>query len=443
MARPHYPTADRLDVVDVLHGREVADPYRWLEDAADPRTVACSRAQDALCRAHLDALPGRERLAERLTELLGAGSVGTPAWRGGRAFWTRRDPGQEHAVLRCLDADGSERVLLDPAVVDPSGTTTLDTWSPSKEGARIAHQLSTGGDEESLLRVVDVASGELLDGPIDRCRYSPVAWVPGGEELFYVRRLPPSEVPAGEEQFHRRVYRHRVGTPTDDDVEVWGAGLDPTNYYGCSVSLDGRWLLVTASAGTAPRDDVWLFDLTAPDAAPAEVQVGVDARCAVWVGRDGRLWLLTDRDAPRGRLCVADPSSPAAWTTVLAEDPEAVLEDVELLDGDDGPVLAVLRTRHAVSELSLHDLGGRLLSEVQLPGVGSVGGLSAPVEGGPHVWLAYTDATTPARVLRLDVRDGALDVWADPPGAVEVHGVQAQVLEATSADGTTMRMQVL
>ena len=443
MAPRDYPPADRLDVVDVLHGREVADPYRWLEDAADPRTVTWSAGQDALCRAHLDALPGRDRLADRLTELLQAGSVGTPAWRGGRAFWTRRDPGQEHAVLRCRDADGTERVLLDPAAVDPTGATTLDTWSPSKEGTRLAHQLSTGGDEESLLRVVDVATGELLDGPIDRCRYSPVAWVPGGEELFYVRRLPPSQVPAGEEQFHRRVYRHRVGTSTDDDVEVWGDGLDPTNYYGCSVSLDGRWLVVTASAGTAPRDDVWLFDLTAPDAPPAEVQVGADARCAAWVGRDGRLWLLTDRDAPRGRLCTADPTSPGAWTTVVDEDAEAVLEDVELLDGDDGPVLAVLRTRHAVSELSLHDLDGGLVREVPLPGVGSVGGLSAPADGGPHAWLGYTDSVTPTRVLRLDVRDGALGVWAEPSGRVAVDGVHAQVLEATSADGTTVRMQVL
>ena len=443
MPRPDYPPAERLDVLDVLHGREVADPYRWLEDADDPRAVAWSQAQDALCRAHLDALPGRDRLADRLTELLQAGSVGTPAWRGGRPFWTRREPGQEHAALRCLDPGGAERVLLDPADVDPSGATTVDTWSPSKEGTRLAHQLSTGGDEESVLRVVDVATGELLDGPIDRCRYSPVAWVPGGDELFYVRRLPPSQVPDGEEQFHRRVYRHRVGTPTDDDVEVWGAGLDPTNYYGCSVSLDGRWLVVTASAGTAPRDDVWLFDLTAPGAPPAEVQVGVDARCAAWVGRDGRLWLLTDRDAPRGRLCVADPTAPTAWTTLLAEDAEAVLEDVELLDGDSGPVLAVLRTRHAVSELAVHDLAGGRLREVPLPGVGSVGGLSAPVDGGPHVWLGYTDATTPTRVLRVDVRDDAVEVWAEPPGTVEVPGVHAQVMTATSADGTTVRMQVL
>ena len=432
------PAAPRLDLVEVLHGREVADPYRWLEDAAAPEVRQWSAAQDRLVRAHLDVLPGRERLGRRLEELLATGAVGTPAWRGGRSFWTRRAPGQEHAVLLTRDADGAERVLLDPAALDPSGTTTLDAWSPSKEGARLAYQLSSGGDEESLLHVLDVETGRLLDGPVDRCRYSPVAWVPGGDACFYVRRLPPDQVPEGESSFHRRVWRHVVGTPTDQDVLVWGEGLDPTNYYGCSVSPDGRWLLVTASAGTAPREDVWLFDLVA-GTPPVEVQVGVDARCSPWVSRDGDLWLLTDRDAPRGRLCRADPAAPQDWTTVVPEDPEAVLEDVELLE--DG-TLALLRSRHALSEVSLRRPDGGE-QPVQLPGPGTVAGLSAEPEGGHRVWFAATSATSPSQVHELDAATGALALWASSPGAVSLGDVVATVHQTTSADGTTVRFQVL
>ena len=438
-----YPAARRLDVVDDLHGHLVPDPYRWLEDPAGAETQAWLTAQDELVRAHLDALPGRERLAERLTELLDTGMVGAPVWRGQRSFFLRRDPGQEHAVLHVQDGSGASRVLLDPMAEDPTGTTTLDGWSVDQSGRRLAYQLSTGGDEESLLRVLDVDTGEVVDGPIDRTRYSPVAWLPDGSAFFYVRRLPPAEVPDGEEAFHRRVWRHRLGTDPATDALVWGEGLDKTNYYGVSVSRDGRWLVVTASAGTAPRTDVWLADL-ADGGEPQPVQVGVDAQTWGSVGLDGRLYLLTDRDAPRRRLCVVDPRNPAYehWTDLVAEDPDSVLEDSEALE--EAGVLVVARTRHAVSEVHLHDLAtGAPRGRLPLPGLGSVTALTARPEGGAEAWLGYTDHRTPSQVLRYDARTGEVELVADAPGAAALPEVTVQQVTYPRLDGTTVHMFVI
>ncbi|MGY1783474.1 prolyl oligopeptidase family serine peptidase [Geodermatophilus sp. SYSU D00698] len=450
-----YPDAERLDLVEDLHGHRVADPYRWLEDPDDPRTQAWTAGQDALTADVLGALPLRADLAARLERLVHAGAVGVPVHRGGRAFSTRRDPGQEHAVLRVREADGSVRVLVDPMAVDPSGTTTLDAWAPSWEGDRLAYQLSTGGDEESRLYVLDVATGERLDGPVDRCRYSPVAWLPGGEELFYVRRLAPDQVPAGEEQFHRRVWRHRVGADPGDDVLVHGEGLDPTNYYGVRTSRDGRWLVVSASAGTAPRDDVWLADLnsSAPSTRPPlqGLQVGVDAQTAAWVARDGRLWLLSDCGAPRWRLAVADPADPAtwaveAWADVVPQAEDGVLSDVALVDGADGSlqVLAV-HSVDATDRLSVWagDGSGRL-AEVTGLGVGSVSGVSAPPEGGTTAWVGWTDHSTPPSVLRWDAAEPtALTEDERAPVAGEVPEVTVVETHATSRDGTPVHLFVV
>ena len=330
-----YPPAERQDIVDDLFGHRVPDPYRWLEDPATAQTAEWLADQDAIARPFLDALPGREHLRSRLTELLGTGSVGGPAWRGDRAFFTRRDPGQEHAAVLVREPDGSERVLIDPAALDPSGKTTLDSWQPDKEGRRVAYQLSEGGDEESALRVLDVDTGEVVDGPIARTRYSPVAWLPGGEAFYFVRKLDPETVPADEAQYHRRVYLHRLGSPVESDVEIFGEGLDKTGFYGVGVSRDGRWLTVTRTLGTAPRNDVWLADLTEGTLeAPVlrEVQVDVDASTGIHVGNDGRLYVFTDRDAPRGRLCVTTPEDPSyeTWRELIPEDPEAVLDDFAL-----------------------------------------------------------------------------------------------------------------
>ncbi len=478
-----YPAARAEDLVEVLHGHVVADPYRWLEDAAADETRAWSAAQDELYAAWRAALAQRAEgtpLAEgtldgRLLALLGAGSVGAPAWRGDRYFLTRREPGAEHAALLVVEPDPSrpgetrERVLVDPMTLDPAGTTTLDSWQPSKEGDLLAYQVSTGGTEESVLRVLDVATGEVVDGPIDRARYSPVAWVPGGDSYYYVRRLAPELVPADERQFHRRVWLHRVGADPETDVEVFGAGRDLSTYYGVSVSRDGRWLLVSASIGTAPRTDVWIADLTTPG-IPAfrEVAVGLVAEVGAWVGRDGRLYVHTDLDAPRGRLVVTSPGDPGpeTWRTLLPEDPEAVLEDVAILDGgdDDTTPVALLASwrRHAVSEVARHDpVTGQRLGDVPLPGLGSVSGLVTRPDGGTDVWFSYTDHVTVPAVHRYSwaagggvARDagdaggangtGEVSVWATPPGAApDVPRVVVRQVVATSADGTPVRAFVV
>ena len=448
-----YPKAPRGDDADVLHGVTIPDPYRTLEDEQRPETVAWSAAQAELLAEHRQRWTERPTLHARLTELLGAGSIGAPAWRGERAFFIRRTADQEHAVLLVTepsasdDSGSAERVLVDPIAIDPSGATTLDAWQPSKEGDLLAYQLSAGGTEESILRVMDVATGEDIDGPIDRGRYSPVAWLPGGKAFYYVRRLPPEAVPEGEDQYHRRVYLHRLGSDPSTDVEVFGAGQDKTNYYGVSVSRDGRWLIVTAAQGTSPRNDVWLADLTASDPAAPElvpVHVGVDARAYPHVGRDGRLYIWTDLEAPRGRLVVADPADPAAWRDLIAEDPGAVLEDYAILDALDRPVLAVAWTRHAISKLSVHDLAtGERLTDVELPGLGSIGGLSERPEGGHETWFGYTDHTTPAKVLHYDALSGELTTWADSPGTVEVPAVRSRQVTYRSKDGTEVRMVIV
>src|SRR5215218_9435626 len=428
-----YPDAPRLDLVEDLHGRPVADPYRWLEDAADPRTRAWTDAQDAVTAEVLGALPLREEFAARLEELVHAGAVGVPVWRGERAFSTRRDPGQEHAVLRVREANGTQRVLVDPMALDPAGTTTLDAWSASWEGDRLAYQLSTGGDEESSLYVLDVATGEVVDGPIDRCRYSPVAWLPGGEEHFYVR-----------------LWRHRVGTPAEDDVLVHGEGSNPTTYFGVHTSRDGRWLVVSGSAGTAPRDDVWIADLSGKGEL-REFQVGVDAQTAAWVARDGRLWLTSDRGTPRWRLAVADPADPAtwapeAWQDVVPELPDAVLSDVALVDAPDGSlqVLAV-HAVDATDRLSVWagDGSGRL-ADVEGLGAGSISGVSSPPEGGGTAWVGYTDYATPPSVLRWDAASPtSLDSWEQAAVAGDVPDLTVVETHATSADGTPVHLFVL
>jgi prolyl oligopeptidase len=462
MTTSSYPAAPRGDSCDDLSGHQVADPYRWLEDPGSAASRDWLAAQDELYAGALAGTPGRERLSGRLAELLSAGLVTAPVWRGGRQFYLRREAGQEHAVLYTASPGEGERVLVDPMAADPSGTTTLDAWQPDHEGRLLAYQLSHGGREESDVRVMDVATGAEVDGPIDRCRYTEVAWLPGGEAFYYSRRLAPGLVPAGEEQYHRRVYLHYVGTSADEhDVLIYGGDREggdeagKTAYYGVGVSRDGRWLVIESSLGTAPRNDVWVADLTAsPPAAPdlRVLQQGVDALVSVRPGRDGRLYLHTDRDAPRRRLAVADPADPAfpgyaSWQDVLPADDEAVLTGFVILDGPElaVPRLLAARTRHAISEVSVHDLAtGTQSGVLTLPGLGTVSELSGRPEGGPEAWLSYTDYATPPVILHYDARSGASATWARSPGAAAAGpDISAEQVTFESRDGTAVRMVII
>ncbi|MFD5633827.1 prolyl oligopeptidase family protein [Streptomyces sp. NPDC127077] len=451
-----YPPAPRSGPVEIVHGQPVADPYRWLEDPRDPATAAWCAAQDLLYAEEEARWPAREALFARMTELLAGGGSRPPVARGGREFHTRREPGRELAALAVREA-GRTRTLLDPLDADPSGTTVLDAWEPSWEGDHVAVQLSSGGTEHSVLRVLDAVTGETVDGPVDRVRRSPVAWLPGGRAFYYVRRLPSGHKAAGAGPC-RRVYLHRLGTPADEDVEIFGAGRSDTQYYTVATAPDGRLLVVGASEGTSPHTDLWTADLTGTGPARPDLrrlQHAVDGHTAVRLRPGaGPLLLRTTVGAPRGRIAAAPhdaadpcPSDRRPWRTLVAEQPGTVLQDFAVLDGPalDRPLLAVVRTRHAVGELTLHDARtGARTGTVPLPGRGTITSLTARQEPGHELWFAYTDHITPTVVLHYDAVTGHLSPWpGGSPEAALTEGVHVTQEVVRSRDGTEVRMFVM
>ncbi|TDD71094.1 S9 family peptidase [Jiangella aurantiaca] len=442
---PTYPRAERQPIVDDLHGLLVPDPYRWLEDPSLPETREWLAAQDELWRQHQRVLPGLGSLRARVARLTEVGAITAPVWRGDRRFFLRQTAGQEHPVLYVAGPDGRERALVDPMALAGDGSVSLDRWQPDGDGRLLAYQVSRHGTEQAELYVLDVDTRRVVDGPIDRCRYSPVAWLPGGTAFYYVR--------AGtrDDGNRRGVYLHEIGTAADGDRMIAGPAPDDGGSYGLGISWDGRWLVVSATSGSARSNDLWLADLSTSSWAHPRlrvVQQGIDARTVVDVGLDGRLYVVTDLDAPNGRLCVGDPGrpEPEVWRDLVPAEPDAVLADFAVLDGPElaRPVLLAARTRHALGEITVHDLRtGDRLAEVPLPGPGTIGPLSARPAGGHEVWFTYTDHLTPSTVYRYDARTGETTRWAAAPGAVTAPDVDGHRIVYPSADGTPVRMVVL
>ena len=448
-----YPDAIRQDLVDDLHGVPVPDPYRWLEDAGDPRTLLWMTEQQGLYEAERSAWPGLAGWQAEAAALNARDQVMPPKARADVVFFRRQRAGQDHPELFVL-TNGAERSLLDMMELDPTGRTMLDAWAPSTEGRLLAYQVSRDGTEDSRLLVLDVDTGSVVDGPIDRVRRTSIGWLPGGELFYYVRRLAP-ELHPGEERYHRRVWLHRVGTDPAEDVMVFGEGRDMTQFYGVSVTPDGRWLTITATTGADPCADLYLADLSAScvgrprlRAVREGARVRTELHIAPGTGPADPVWLRTSDHAPRGRVVACTPArhDAASWREIIAERGDSVLEELAIVSGAkaDPPIGLVRWTRHAVSEITVHDLSdGRELGRVQLPGIGSTGGFVVEPSGSLQTWFPYTDYTTPPRVLRHDARDGQVRSWPQEGAGSDFCGMSTSQVAFTSGDGTMVRMFVV
>ena len=438
------PGARRDDVVDVVHGVEVADPYRWLEDGGAADTQAWVAEQNRYTRTVLDALPTRTGLADRFAELFGAGAAGAPTIRGHRLFSLDRWGEHEQAVLvvRSLDDTPEPRTLLDPHGLTGDATASLDWYAPSLDGRLVALGSSAGGDERSTLGVLDVATGERLADTIPFTRAASVAWAPDGRAFAYTRYPDPAAVGADESNYHRTVWWHALGDDPGHDELVWSDLPDKTAWPSVELSRDGRWLVIEVALGWT-RVDVHLIDRTT--GRRTTVIEDVEALSSFTVVRD-RLVGHTTLEAPRGRVITAPLRSPTPehWRTVVPESDD-VIQGVAVTERS----LLVASTRAAVSRLHhlplpLERAEGSTAPavgppvEIALPEPGSVAGVAGDREGDSAV-IAFTSWTRPSALWRW--RPGEeLREWSHLPSPVDPGRYRAEVETYPSTDGTPITL---
>ncbi|WP_283139644.1 prolyl oligopeptidase family serine peptidase [Rhizohabitans arisaemae] len=448
VARLSYPAAWRIDGVEDLFGFPVSDPYRWLEDGEDARVRDWAAAQDRLFRACRAGWREKRSWASLVDQVSSFGVSEPPTVRGSVMFLAEQLRGDEQRRLIVVDAEGNRRVLIDPAELDPSGHTGLYAWWPSREGDRVAVQTEVAEQPGSDIIVLDVRTGEVVDGPLPRARNTSLAWLPGGDAFYYVSRVPDEELAHGDMRLQRRVRLHRIGSSWQTDVVVFGGEDAPDHYYGLTVSADGRHLAITAMVGPAAQNDVYLAELIDPEAPHFDKIVdghAIRARVLPRFLADNGLLLVTDHQAPCGRICTAHrhDTDPAAWHTLVAEDPEAPVDECLVLDDPalPRPLLLVARARHGTSTLTLHDLAsGRPLTELPLPGAGVVSSLRTTVPYGRHAWFSYCDATTPPTIYRYDAADGRTEQETGATTAGHTPEIRSRSLRYRAGDGTEITL---
>jgi len=429
-----------VDTVDDFHGTPVADPYRWLEDASDPEVLAWTEAQNRRTRDFLDAIPARERIQKRLTELWDYPRSGIPQKHGGRYFFQRNSGLQNQPVLYTQSTlDAEPELLLNPNTLSDDGTVALTSQSYSHDGRYLAYATSGGGSDWQEVGVYDVSSRDDLPDVIQWCKFTSVAWTRDGAGFYYDRMPEPGSVPKADQNHYSRVYYHALGTPQSADHIVYERPDWKELRFAPTVTHDGRYLVITAEIGTAPRTRIYIKDLDTDNAVAPLIEEG-DA--AYWfIDNDGPiLYFHTDLDASRGRVIAIDTRQPerANWHELLPE-PEG--RDVIAFVTAAGDEFVIVTMRDAQHRVALHSRDGALVREIALPTIGSVEAVSGE-PGEAELFLQFTSFLYPSTPFRLDLAnpDSELEPLHESGIAFDPSGYETRQVFYASKDGTRVPM---
>ncbi len=434
MPKLDYPTAPTSDQVDDYHGERIADPYRSLEDADAPASRAWIEAQNALTERVLGDVPARRKIRTRLAELWDHHRAGAPWRRGERWFQLRNSGLQDQDVLWTAEAPHEVgEALLDPNQLRADGTTALSATAVSESGELIAYAISDAGSDWRTWNIRRVATGEDLADRLAWSKFASAAWTHDDAGFFYGRYPePPANAAYDAPNRDMELRYHALGTDAADDPVVFAASDQPEWGFEPEVVDDGRLLVISVWRGTDPTNRIYVADL-ADGVERTRVRPlldAADARYELIAGVDGTLYLLTDRDAPRGRVVAVDVGQPAELSEVITEGTDAI-EAVRLVGGR----LAIVTLHDAHHRLTIFETDGRHVADVELPGIGTVGDLAGRRDD-DDLFFTFTTFAAPALVLAVAMADGAVRELTSPalPWVADEY-ITEQVFVA-SADGT-------
>ena len=439
--RLNYPLTPTVDQQDNYHGVTVADPYRWLEDANSDATHAWVEAQNKLTQDYLSQIARRATIKSRLTRLWNFERFSVPFKEGGRYFYSRNDGLQNQSVLYTMKSlADTPRLLLDPNTLAADGTVALAGLAVSPNGKYLAYSSAASGSDWNEIRVRDIDSGKDTEDYIQWVKFSSTAWLHDASGFFYSRYDAPKEATKlADVNYFQKLYFHKLGTPQSADTLVYDRPDHKDWGFGAEVTEDGRYLVITASQGTAHKNRLYYQDLSRKDAKVVALLEDFDAAYN-FIDNDGPLfWFHTDSNAPKSRIITIDIRKPqrANWKEIVPESAQTLVS-ATVVNNE----LLVDYLSDAHSQVRVFDLKGKRLHDVDLPGIGSVSGFGGKRADG-ETFYSYTSFTTPSTIYRHDLKTGKSSVYRQPKVDFDPAAFETRQEFFTSGDGTRVAMFIV
>jgi prolyl oligopeptidase len=420
------PKARKDDVKETLHGVQIVDPYRWLEDQNSTETRAWINAERAYTEKFLNRFPGRQAIRKRLSELLKIDEVSVPVACQGRYFFTKRLANQELAVIYVRHGiHGHDEVLVDPHPMSRDQTTSVQLLDVTTDGKLLAYGVRHGGEDEVSIVLLDVDSKKPLSDHLSRARYMGISLKDDKSGFYYSRH--------GKEG--PRVYYHAMGTNPANDVLLFGKGYGPEKIVFASLSENRRHLLFTVLYGAGAQKTEVYYQPAVPNAKIVPIVNDIDARFLPTFAGD-RLYLVTNWKAPNQRVLEADLKdlAPTRWREVVPTT-QFVINNFTTVGGK----LFVNYLEEVKSRIKIIDPDGKPLGDLAMPGIGTVGGVSGRWDG-DEAFFSFTSFVVPSTIYRYNVADRSRELWARKNVPISTDRFEVKQVWYDSKDKTRVPM---
>jgi prolyl oligopeptidase len=421
------PKTPKANVVDVLHGVRVPDPYRWLEAQRSPATRKWIAAEDRCTAGVLDTLPGREDISEELGKLMRTEAVGVPIERHDRFFYVKRAADQDLSLIYMRQGvDGEPELLFDPRPLSKDHSTSANLLGASDDGRYMLYGIRLGGQDQVRLYIMNVGTRHNLPDVFSRRHYFGLGFTRDEKGLYY-----GTTGPAGP-----RVMFHKMGTPSSRDKVVFGKGYSRQYLITPMVFDDGRWLVVRVSEGTSGSDAIYVEDLLAkqPKLRPVVKDISATFRPEI---AGNTLYMMTDWKAPDHRIVAVDLTgdvAPAAWRDAVPESANPI-EGFSLAGGK----LLVRYMVDAAYRLEIFDTDGKHQGEIPLPEMGTVSGVESRWKSN-DVMFSYQSFAIPPTIYHYDMDTKHLTVLARTEAPILPSNFEMKQVWYQSKDGTRVPM---
>ena len=430
----NYPVTAKVDTVDTYFGTEVKDPYRWLEDDRSPETEAWVKDQNKTTFDYLEKIPFRDDLKNRLEKLWNYEKLGSPFKKGDYTYFYKNDGLQNQYVVYRAKGDEEPEVFLDPNTFSEDGTTSLAGLSFTKDGSLAAYLISEGGSDWRKAIILNAETKEVVEDTLIDIKFSGLSWK-GNDGFYYSSYDKPkgSELSAKTDQ--HKVYYHKLGTPQKNDELIFGGTpTEKHRYIGASVTEDNKYLLISASVSTS-GNKLFIRNLEDPNGLLIPMVEDTESDNYVIDNVGSKLYIVTNRNAPNKKIVTVNASNPEAknWVDFIPE-----TENVLNPNTGGGYFFAEYMV-DAISKVFQYDYEGKLIREVDLPGLGSVGGFGGEKED-KELYFSFTNYNTPGSTFKYDVESGIYELYWKPNIDFNPENYTSEQVFYSSKDGTKVPM---